>query len=64
MGDIPAQAARVVELLTGSALHRRMSVAARRTATDRFCSDRVIPRYERYYEELLGRQATGGASAR
>ena len=31
-----------------------MSQAARRTASDRFCADKIIPMYERYYEEVLG----------
>jgi hypothetical protein len=47
----------VVGLLTGDELHDRLSGAARRTATDRFCTDRIIPLYERYYEEVCGRQA-------
>jgi len=53
-GDIAAQAARVAALLNDDALHARLSQAARRTATDRFCTDRIIPLYERYYEEVCG----------
>lgn len=64
VGDIAAQAARVVDVLSREPLHRRMSVAARRTATERFCSDNVIPLYERYYEELLSGRATSSAPAR
>jgi glycosyltransferase involved in cell wall biosynthesis len=64
VGDIVAQASRVVELLTKDSLHRRMSVAARRTAADRFCSEKVIPLYEQYYEEVLGTRATSSAPAR
>jgi hypothetical protein len=32
-----------------------MSAAARRTASDRFCSTRIIPVYEQYYERVLAR---------
>jgi N-acetyl-alpha-D-glucosaminyl L-malate synthase BshA len=55
VGDIPAQAARVAELLMDDSLHDHVSQAARRTATDRFCADKIIPVYERYYEETVNR---------
>ena len=42
-GDIEAQAARVTALLTGEALHERISIAARETALSRFCSTHIIP---------------------
>jgi hypothetical protein len=32
-----------------------MSAAARQTAVERFATVRIIPQYERYYEELLNR---------
>ena len=54
VGDIGAQAARVAELLTDESLYQKMAAAARRTAVDRFASERVIPQYEKYYEEVLG----------
>jgi L-malate glycosyltransferase len=52
VGDIPGLAGRVLELVSDSALHARMAAAARQTAGSRFCSDKIIPRYERYYQEL------------
>ncbi|MGH9660006.1 MAG: N-acetyl-alpha-D-glucosaminyl L-malate synthase BshA [Bryobacteraceae bacterium] len=52
-GNIAAQSARAVALLTGEALYARMSAAARSTATSRFCSSIIIPRYEQYYAEIL-----------
>jgi hypothetical protein len=30
-----------------------MADAARRTAQDHFCTSRIIPQYERYYEQIL-----------
>lgn len=53
VGDIDRLAARAAQLLTDDALHARLAVAARRTATTRFCADKLIPRYEAYYEEVL-----------
>ncbi len=51
-GDTEAQAARVSELLEDNGLHRKMSEAARQTALSRFDTARIIPLYERCYEEV------------
>jgi N-acetyl-alpha-D-glucosaminyl L-malate synthase BshA len=56
VGDIDAQARRVVELLTNEALYEQMSKAARHTAESRFCTSLVIPQYERHYERILAGQ--------
>jgi glycosyltransferase involved in cell wall biosynthesis len=53
VSNVEAQAARVVELLTDDALRDRMADAGRRTAETRFDTNRIIPQYERYYEEIL-----------
>jgi glycosyltransferase involved in cell wall biosynthesis len=53
VGDIQAQAARVVALLTDEDLHYRMRKAGRWNASARFCSEKVIPLYEKYYEDVL-----------
>ena len=58
VGDIDAQAARVVSLLSDASLYQRVSAAARQTAQARFCSSLVIPHYEAYYQEILGRGDT------
>ena len=54
VGDADAQAARVTDLLTNEELHARMAAAARKTATSRFCSSLMIPKYEEYYEQFCG----------
>ena len=54
-GDIAAQAGRVVALLSDARLHGRMAQAARHTATSRFCTERIIPQYEKYYKEVCDR---------
>jgi len=54
-GDVTAQSARVIELLTDEALHSRLAGAARSTAISRFCTSLVIPLYEEYYREVCGK---------
>jgi N-acetyl-alpha-D-glucosaminyl L-malate synthase BshA len=54
VGDVEAMADLGVRLLTDDALHRRMSAAARRVAEERFSVDSIVPRYEAYYERVLG----------
>jgi N-acetyl-alpha-D-glucosaminyl L-malate synthase BshA len=54
-GDIAAQAARVVALLSDASLHDKMAKAARHTALTRFCTERIIPQYEKYYQDVLAR---------
>lgn len=54
VGDIQAQAARVVALLTDEPAYQRMSLAARETAESRFDTTKVIAEYEAYYHEILG----------
>jgi N-acetyl-alpha-D-glucosaminyl L-malate synthase BshA len=53
VGDITAQAARAVELLTDDDLYQKMAAAARHTAVDRFASSAIIPQYEQYYEQVV-----------
>lgn len=62
VGDIQAQAARVVAMLTDDALYRSLSGAARQTAESRFCTSLTIPKYEQYYEEICGNTAGGAAN--
>jgi N-acetyl-alpha-D-glucosaminyl L-malate synthase BshA len=58
VGDIDAQSGRVIELLSSPSLHARMSAAARQSAETRFSSQRIIPIYEAYYEEVLSAART------
>jgi N-acetyl-alpha-D-glucosaminyl L-malate synthase BshA len=52
-GDIASQAARVTELLTNDELQYRMAKTGRWNASEQFCTDRIIPQYERYYADVL-----------
>ncbi len=53
IGDIQAQAVRAIQLLSDETLHEHMAKAARKTATSRFCTDLIIPQYEKYYDEVV-----------
>ena len=63
VGDVRSQAARLVELLTNDSLHRRIAEAARNTAQTRFCTDLIIPQYERYYERVCSAEGTSRAAS-
>ncbi len=52
VGDVAAQAGRVIQLLSDASVHQRLREAARLTALTRFCSSLVIPQYLDYYEEV------------
>ncbi|HEY3441532.1 MAG TPA: N-acetyl-alpha-D-glucosaminyl L-malate synthase BshA [Paludibaculum sp.] len=53
VGDVASQAKRVLEILTDGALRNRLRWAARETAESRFCTSKIIPRYEAVYQTIL-----------
>jgi N-acetyl-alpha-D-glucosaminyl L-malate synthase BshA len=53
VGDIEAQAGRVLQLIVDQSLREKMGEAARRTAVTRFDAQAIIPQYESFYQELL-----------
>jgi glycosyltransferase involved in cell wall biosynthesis len=55
VGDVAAMGDAAIALLSDQTRLAAMSVAARRTASERFCSTRIIPVYEQYYERVLAR---------
>ena len=55
VGDTAAQATRAVSLLADRNKYDRFSQAAHRTAVERFSTTRIIPMYERYYEDVCSR---------
>jgi N-acetyl-alpha-D-glucosaminyl L-malate synthase BshA len=55
LGDVDAMAAAALDLLRDPARLAAMASAARRNASDRFCTTRIIPLYEQYYERVLAR---------
>jgi N-acetyl-alpha-D-glucosaminyl L-malate synthase BshA len=53
--DLAGMADSAVAVLTDRALSRRISEAARQSVSSRFCTDRVVPMYEQYYEDVARR---------
>jgi len=53
VGDVDAMAAASIALLKDPERHQAMRKAARKTAQDRFCSTRILPRYVEFYEKLI-----------
>jgi len=53
VGDVDGMAAAAISILRDPERHAVMRKAARRTAQDRFCSTRILPRYVQFYESLV-----------
>jgi N-acetyl-alpha-D-glucosaminyl L-malate synthase BshA len=53
VGDVEGMAAGALSLLGDPPRLNAMRVAARQTAKKRFCANLVVPRYVRYYEQVL-----------
>lgn len=53
VGDVESMAAAAIALLNDPPRFEAMCHAARKTAQDRFCSTRIIPQYEKYYEHVI-----------
>ncbi len=52
-GDVPGMSERALRILNDSALRERMKRSAAQRALE-FSANRVVPRYEQVYEEVLG----------
>ncbi len=53
VGDVEGMALAAVELLRDETELDRMAGAARKDAQDRFCTTRIIPQYEAFYESVI-----------
>jgi glycosyltransferase involved in cell wall biosynthesis len=53
VGDVEGMAAGALSLLNDPPRLKAMREAARQTAQKRFCANLVVPRYVRYYEQVL-----------
>ncbi len=53
VGDVEAQAACAIRLLSDRALYERVSAAARHNAESRFCASKIIPLYEQHYKKII-----------
>lgn len=56
VGAVEAMAEGAIWLLSDAARLDAMATAARRTAQAHFCTSRIIPQYERYYEEIVAKR--------
>jgi N-acetyl-alpha-D-glucosaminyl L-malate synthase BshA len=57
VGDVEAMAGYAIDILSDDRRLREMGKAARWEAQTRFCSSKIIPEYERFYERVLERAA-------
>jgi Glycosyltransferase len=55
LGDVDKMADYTLEILRNSALREKMGKAGRRRAVETFDQNKIVPHYERYYEEILSR---------
>jgi N-acetyl-alpha-D-glucosaminyl L-malate synthase BshA len=62
VGDVESMAESSVELLADPERWERVSTAARESAVERFSADKIVPAYERYYEEVLAAGPAQGGS--
>ncbi len=63
VGSVDAMARSAVSLLTDGALWTGFSREARRRAVEHFALDRIVPRYEALYRNVLGLDDASGVSA-
>jgi L-malate glycosyltransferase len=63
VGDVEAMADGAVEILSSRDLWEGMSREGRRIAEDRFSARKVVPVYEDFYEEVLGRSESSDSGA-
>jgi L-malate glycosyltransferase len=63
VGDTQKQAERLVELLSDTDMHARMSQASRKKAESHFSTELIIPQYEAYYQQVISQDGTLRSSA-
>ena len=54
VGDVDGMALAAIELLENEEKLDQLATAARHTAQQRFCTTKIIPRYEAFYEQVIG----------
>ena len=60
VGDTEAMSTAAIALLSSQPRLEAMAKAGRKTAQDHFCSSRVIPLYEDYYDRVITRTQPAG----
>jgi L-malate glycosyltransferase len=56
VGDVKSMAECAIQLLKDPDRLQSMGATARQTAQDHFCASRIIPLYEKYYEQVLNQR--------
>jgi len=59
VGDVEGMARGAIELLSDPNRSRIMAAAGRQVAQKNFCTTRIIPRYEAFYEQIVAASAQG-----
>lgn len=57
VGAVDQMAEAALDLVSSPDKLQEMGVAARKTAQQRFCTTKIIPKYEQYYEQILAQSA-------
>jgi len=55
VGDVESMADAAISVLSDKTRLNKLATAARKTAQDHFCSSRIIPLYEQYYDRVISR---------
>ena len=55
--DLDGMAASALAVLTDADLHRQIGMGGKKVVRGRYCSDRIVPQYEQFYQEILRRPA-------
>jgi N-acetyl-alpha-D-glucosaminyl L-malate synthase BshA len=58
--DLAGMAASAVRILTEPDLRARLGAAAKRTVQTKFCAERIVPKYEDFYNEIRAKEAGAG----
>jgi glycosyltransferase involved in cell wall biosynthesis len=55
--DVEGMAESAVRVLTDDTLSRQIGLAASEVVHERFCSNRIVPMYEEYYQQVVAQPA-------
>lgn len=62
VGDVESMAKYAIKILSSDNLQKKMASFARQTAIEKFSTDKIIPIYLNYYEEILNRHGRTDAT--
>ena len=56
--DFSGMADSALKVLSDLSTHRRIAAAGWRTVHEQFCAEVIVPRYEKFYEEILSKKSS------